>query len=235
MSSDGQTSLPPLVLLPGMMCDARLWADMAPQLGAHAALHYGDLTLDDTLAAMAGRVLATAPDRFHLCGFSMGGYVAREIVLTASERVLSLILVNTSSAGTGPEELARHRDMARLVEAGPFTGLTRGNLKKSVDPGREHDSALLDRIQQMARDLGPTVFARQLRLVRDDGRVRLADIACPTLVVAARGDRLRGIEDSRILAAGIPSARLEIMENCGHMTPLERPEALNALIVDWLS
>ena len=67
------------------------------------------------------------------------------------------------------------------------------------------------------------------------GRVRLADIACPTLVVAARGDRLRGIEDSRILAAGIPSARLEIMENCGHMTPLERPEALNALIVDWLS
>ncbi len=226
---------PDLVLLPGMMCDARLWADMASSLGHHANLHYGDLTQDSDIAAMAGRVLADTPERFHLCGFSMGGYVAREIVAQAPGRVRSLMLINSSAAGTTADDLARRRDMARLVRDRPFTGLTAANLKKSVHPSRADDAMLIGRIQEMARDLGKDVFMRQLVLTRDGSGATLAEIRCPTLVLAATGDRLRSVAESETLADGIPDARLVVFDDCGHMTPLERPEDLNALIIDWLS
>jgi len=225
---------PDLLLLPGMMCDERLWADVAPRLGRSATLHYGDLSRDASIPAMAARVLKGAPERFHLGGFSMGGYVAREIVATAPERVQSLILMNTSSVGSTPDDVARRRDMAALFAARPFNGLTTANLKKSVHPDRAGDAALLDHIQDMARGLGKDVFMRQLILEREDGGPSLGSIACPTLVVTCTDDLLRTVEESRTLAVGTPGARLEIIPDCGHMTPLERPDALGTLIEEWL-
>jgi pimeloyl-ACP methyl ester carboxylesterase len=230
-----ERALPDLILLPGTMCDARLWADMTPVLAPHARLHHGDLTQDDTIAAIATRVLAAAPEKFHLCGFSMGGYVAREIVLAAPKRAQTLVLVNTSSAGITVDAMARRQDMAKLLEGRPFPGLTRANLRKSVHPARADDASLLDRIQEMAVGLGGEVFARQLRLPRGDGRESLARIECPTLVVAARDDTLRTLDESRTLADGIPGARLEVIEDCGHMTPFERPDVLAQLLIDWIS
>jgi pimeloyl-ACP methyl ester carboxylesterase len=226
---------PDLVLLPGTMCDARLWADMVPLLAPHATLHHGDLTLDETIAAITRRLLADVPEKFHLCGFSMGGYVAREIALTAPDRVQTLVLVNTSSAGITTDAMVRRHDMARLLEGRPFPGLTRANLRKSVHPARADDTTLLERIQEMAVSLGGEVFARQLRLPRGDGRESLARIGCPALVVAARDDKLRTLDESRTLADGIPGARLEIIEECGHMTPFERPDVLAKLLIDWIS
>lgn len=229
-----QLALPDLVLLPGMMCDHRLWAAVAGPLGPHAALHYGDLSGDDSIAAMAASVLAAAPQRFHLGGFSMGGYVAREIVAQAPDRVLSLILMNSSAAGSTPDDMARRRDMARLVAERPFNGLTQANLKKSVHPARAGDTSLLGHIQTMARELGKDVFMRQLVLERADGRPTLGDIACPTLVIACADDLLRTVDESRVLADGIPGARLEVIADCGHMTPMECPDDLNALLIEWL-
>lgn len=233
--SKSARALPDLILLPGTMCDARLWADMTPLLTPHATLHHGDLSQDETIAAIARRVLADAPEKFHLCGFSMGGYVAREIALMAPDRVQTLVLVNTSSAGIAADAMARRQDMAKLLAGRPFPGLTRANLRKSVHPARADDTALLERIQEMAVSLGGEVFARQLRLPRGDGRESLARIECPTLVVAARDDKLRTLDESRTLADGIPGARLEVIEDCGHMTPFERPDILAKLLIDWIS
>jgi pimeloyl-ACP methyl ester carboxylesterase len=225
---------PDLLLLPGMMCDLRLWADVADALDRQAALHYGDLSQDASIDAMAARVLDSAPRRFHLCGFSMGGYVARKIVAMAPDRVQSLILMNTSSVGSTPEDMSRRRDMARLVAERPFNSLTKANLRKSVHPERAGDAALLDRIQAMALDLGKDAFMRQLTLERADSGPTLGTIACPTLVITCEDDLLRTVAESRTLAEGIAGARLEIVTDCGHMTPLERPAELSALLSDWI-
>ncbi len=207
---------------------------MADDLSRHATLGFGDLSQGATIPEMASQVLARAPATFVLCGFSMGGYVAQEIYRLAPERVLSLILINTSATGIVPSELDRRRETAQMMANKPFKGVTSGNLKLSVHPSRAKDQHLLDHIQSMALSLGKDVFLRQLVMPRADRHNDLQGIRCPTLVVAARGDRMRSVEESQLLADGIPGARLIVFEDCGHMTPLEHPDALNRVLIDWL-
>jgi len=225
---------PHLVLLPGLMCDQGLWDYMADDLGALAEPHFGDLTRDADIPAMAARVLAQAPERFALAGFSMGGYVAREIVHTAPERVTHFALLNTSARGSTARDLERNRRMIEIAEARPFTGLAPASLKQAVHPDRGGDAALLDHIQAMARRLGKAVFLRQMGLEREDGHRRLEEIACPTMVVTSDHDVLRSREESEALAESIPGARLEVVADCGHMTPLEQPAGLARLFEGWL-
>jgi len=228
------TGKPALVLLPGLMCDHGLWDDVAPALAGVADLHFGNLFEDDSIPDMARRVLAEAPETFALAGFSMGGYVAREIALTAPERVERLALMNTSADGASAEFLARRRRMIEITRERPFTGMAPASLRQAVHPNRVGDRAILDHIQIMARRLGKEVFIRQMGLARGDGHDRLADIACPTLVVTSDTDKLRSIAESEALAAGIPNAKLEIIKHCGHMTSLEQPDALVRLLLAWL-
>ncbi|MDD9876105.1 MAG: alpha/beta fold hydrolase [Magnetovibrio sp.] len=225
---------PNLVLLPGLMCDAGLWDLVGDELGPAAALSFGDLSRDDSIAAMAARVLDRAPARFALLGYSMGGYVAREVVHRAPERIERLALVNTSAKGSDADDLARRRRIVEALGGRPFTGLAMSSVKQAVHPGREADAELLERIQAMARRLGRDVFLRQMGLERADGHARLAEIDCPTLVVTSDADRLRSLEESQRLADGIPGARLEVIADCGHMTPLEKPAALAKLLIEWL-
>ncbi|MEK9723798.1 MAG: alpha/beta fold hydrolase [Rhodospirillaceae bacterium] len=223
-----------LVLLPGLMCDGALWDFVVPGLADVATPHHGNLFADDTVAGMAARVLAEAPGRFALAGFSMGGYIAREIAHAAPERVSHLALMNTSAAGSTPATRRRNGRVLAALATRPFTGLAPTSIRQALHPDRAGDAALTRHIQAMARRLGGEVFARQMRLDRADGHHRLAEIRCPTLVVASDADRLRSVADAERLAAGIPGARLEIVADCGHMTPLERPEALAGLLRDWL-
>lgn len=225
---------PHLLLLPGMMCDHRLWDLVLPKLREQTEPVFGDLSNGATIPEMAAGVLAKAPPSFHLCGFSMGGFVAREIALTHPDRVRSLVLINTSARGTTPSDINRRQDMIRMLADRPYNGITRSNLTRSVHEDRADDTALLDRIQEMAKDLGKEVFLRQLALVRDDGHLELADIACRTLVLFARHDRLRSLDESRALADGIPGARFRIIEDGGHMTPLEHPDILGDILAEWI-
>jgi len=229
------TSKANLVLLPGFMCDHGLWDRMAARLSAAAELHFGNLFEDDSIPGMAARVLSNAPETFSLAGFSMGGYVAREIVMTAPERVERLALMNTSAEGASSEFLARRQRMIEITRDRPFTGMAPTSLRQAVHPDRADDRPLLDHIQTMARRLGKDVFIRQMGLARQDGHARLAEITCPTLVVSCDQDRLRSVDEARALANGIPDARLEIMADCGHMTPLEQPNVLAELMLDWLA
>ena len=232
--ADATPEKPHLLLLPGMMCDHRLWDLMVPKLRRHAEPVFGDLSKGATIPEMAAQVLADAPASFHLCGFSMGGFVAREIALTQPERVRSLVLINTSARGTTASDISRRQDMIRMLADRPYNGVTRSNLTRSVHETRAADTALLDRIQEMALGLGKDVFLRQLALVRDDGHLELADIACPALVLFARHDRLRSLDESRALADGIPGAQFRIIEDGGHMTPLEHPDILGDILTEWI-
>ena len=225
---------PDLVLLPGMMCDAALWHQVGPLLGDTATLHHGNLFEDNTIGDMAARVLEEAPPQFALAGFSMGGYIAREIAMMAPRRVTRLALMNTSALGTSAAVLARNQRMIQVLDERPFTGLAPRTIRHALHPDLHGATDLTCHIQAMARRLGGDVFRRQMSLKRTDGHDRLGEILCPTLVISSDTDRLRPVNDSKRLAAGIPRARLEVISRCGHMTPLEQPEALARLLSSWL-
>jgi pimeloyl-ACP methyl ester carboxylesterase len=216
-----------LVLLPGFMCDSDLWRDVAPDLSTLGPLHYGNVYQDDTLEGMAERVLSEAPERFVLVGFSMGGFVARVLTLMAPGRVTGVAFIASSAREYTEAERARRRQGAlpgdRPRRASPGVAL-------GLHPDRERDPVLLERLREMQRRLGPEVRAHQSALIRKDGYADLERITCPSLVVACRQDRLRSFGETERMAKHLPHARFEVIEDCGHMAPLEKPHELAALL-----
>jgi pimeloyl-ACP methyl ester carboxylesterase len=215
------------------MCDRDLWTDMVPDLEVLGPLHYGNVYEDDTLAGMARRVLAESPDRFTLVGFSMGGFVARVLTLMAPERVTGVAFVASSARGYSDEETARRKAGYRPGDRPPRAAAA-VSAAMGLHPDREKDPALLDRLRGMQRRLGPEVRRRQAALVRRDGYADLEHITCPALVVACRQDRLRSFAETERMAKHLPHAHLEVIEDCGHMAPLERPRELAALLAKWI-
>lgn len=229
----GSTRVRSLVLLPGFMCDADLWTDMLPDLEGLGALHFGDVYQDDTLEGMAARVLSQAPERFVLVGFSMGGFVARVLTLVAPERVTGVAFVASSARGYSDEERARRISGFRPGDRPPrAAGAV--TTAMGLHPDRETDPVLLDRLRGMQRRLGPEVRKRQAALVRRDGYADLERITCPSLVVACRQDRLRTLAETERMAQALPNAGFRIIEDCGHMAPLEKPQELSALLRAWI-
>jgi len=213
-----------LVLLPGFMCDRDLWTDMVPDLSVVATLHYGNVYEDTSLEGMAKRVLDSSPERFVLVGFSMGGFVARVLALMAPERVTGVAFVASSArrrAGFQPGDRPPRQAGEESVARG-------------LHPARESDPVLLDRLRGMQRRLGREVRARQAQLVRNEGYADLERITCPALVVACRQDRLRRFAETERMAQHLPRARFAILEDCGHMAPLERPHELASLLAGWI-
>lgn len=227
----------PLVLLPGLLCDAALWQPQAAALGALVEPWVADLTLDDSMAAMAQRVLAGAPPRFALAGLSMGGYVAQEIVRRAPERVTRLALLDTSARADTPELTARRRGLIELSQKGQFKGVTPRLLPLLIHPDRLGDEAFTATFMDMAERVGKAGFLRQQTAImgRPDGRGDLGRIACPTLVLCGRQDALTPPALHEELAALIPGARLVVVEHCGHLSTLERPEEVDEALRRWLA
>lgn len=215
------------------MCDKDLWTDMVPDLQALGALHFGNVYQDDSLDGMARRVLAEAPERFVLVGFSMGGFVARVLTLMAPERVSGVAFVASSARGYSDEERARRLAGFRPGDRPPREA---GALSTAMGlhPDRETDPVLLDRLRGMQRRLGPEVRKRQAALVRRDGYADLERITCPSLVVACRQDRLRTFAETERMAQCLPNSTFSILEECGHMAPLEKPRELASLLASWV-
>lgn len=167
-----------------------------------------------------------------LIGFSMGGFVARVLTLMAPERVSGVAFVASSAREYSEAERERRRQGAlpgdKPKKASPGVAL-------GLHPDRETDPALLDRLRSMQRRLGPEVRTRQSALIRKDGYADLERIACPSLVVACRQDRLRSFAETERMARHLPHARFEVIEDCGHMAPLERPHELAALVAGWIA
>ncbi|TAJ33014.1 MAG: alpha/beta hydrolase [Reyranella sp.] len=222
-----------LVLLPGFMCDKDLWTDMVPDLESLGSLHFGNVYQDDSLEGMARRVLGEAPDRFVLVGFSMGGFVARILTLMAPERVSGVAFVASSARGYSDEERERRLKGFRPGDRPPReAGAV--STAMGLHPDRETDPVLLDRLRGMQRRLGPEVRKRQAALVRRDGYADLERIACPSLVVACRQDRLRTFAETERMAQCLPNSTFSILEDCGHMAPLEKPRELASLLTSWV-
>ncbi|HEY1151418.1 MAG TPA: alpha/beta hydrolase [Pseudoduganella sp.] len=230
----------PLVLVPGYMLDDTLWDALRPALavtgqGASRRLVHVALGGGETVEEMARAALRASPEgRFDLLGFSMGGYVAREMARQAPERVRKLVLVATSSRADTPLQVKQRQTAARAKPIGPFRSLGRAAIIQSLHPANVANEALVAQVREMGARLGREAFVQQSMVVRDSDADKLAEIRCPTLIIAAAQDQMRSPDEARELAQGIPHARLEIIEDSGHMIPLEQPERLAALILGWL-
>jgi len=224
-----------LALLPGALCDAALWRHQIAGLADIADVRVGDLTRDDSVAGMAARTLASLPPRFALAGLSLGGYVALEIMRRAPDRVTRLALLDTSAR---PEPSAEAEDGAssvvldppRAAGATPLTALL-------VHPMRLGDRRLATILSAMADRVGRKAFLRQQQAIlrRPDSRPGLASIHCPTLLLCGRQDRLAPPSLQQEMASAISGARNIVIEDCGHLSPLERPEIVTKALRDWLS
>jgi pimeloyl-ACP methyl ester carboxylesterase len=224
-----------LLLVPGFMADETLWRDLEAPLARFAPLHYADLRHDSSIEAMARRALDAAPPSFLLAGFSMGGYVARDIARLAPERVRALVLIATSTRPDTPALRQRKGAIGKAASSIAFSGLSRIAVASSLHPKERENEALIERVRAMGMRLGGDVFRRQSMLERPGDLDRLGEIRCPTLVVAAAQDQLRSLEEARELQAGIRGATLEIIEDTGHMMPIEAPARLADVIVPWLA
>jgi pimeloyl-ACP methyl ester carboxylesterase len=226
----------PLILLPGLLNDAALWEHQTRHLGDIADMQVPDLSRHDSIRALAESVLAAAPQRFALAGLSMGGYVAQEILRLAPERVIKLALLDTNARADTDEQRRRRRLLMVLADTGEFKGVTPRLLPQLVHPDRVGDEALAGTITEMAGRVGKDAFLRQqtANMNRPDGRPDLPRIACPALVLCGRQDALSPPELHAEMADGMPQGRLVIIEECGHMAPLEQLQATTALLRYWL-
>ncbi|EIL98763.1 alpha/beta hydrolase [Rhodanobacter thiooxydans] len=226
----------PLWLLPGFLCDEDLWRDQLTGLADLAECTVADLGHADSIAALARQVLDAAPPRFALAGFSFGGYVAQEIARHAPQRIARLALLDTSFRADTPERLAQRLAANRTVSLpGKFRGMTEQLLPSFVAPPRLHDATLAQRINAMTLRQGREVFIRQNAMRREDGEAALRGLACPVLVLCGRLDALTPPALHEAMAALMPQARLVVVENSGHMSPMEQPAAVTRAMRDWLT
>lgn len=220
-----------IVLIPGFMLDADLWTDLRPDLARFGRLVDGDTTLDTSIARMATRILASMTEPAIVIGFSMGGYVAREILYQAPEKVAGLALIATSSRADSATRTAQR--VSAAAGNSTFRRLSRSAVISSLHPDHRSD-ALIGRVQDMSERLGGDVLARQSQIHRDGDTQRLGEIACPTTIVAAAQDGLRSLAESEAMHAGIMGSTMTVIDHTGHLIPLEQPGRLVQALTPFL-
>ncbi len=230
------SELLPVVLVPGLLASARLYAHQIGALWPNGAVQVANHTRDDSMPALARRILAEAPPHFALAGLSMGGYVAFEILRQAPERVARVALLDTAARADSPEVSAVRRTQMDLAASGRFVEVIDALFARVVHPSRREDAALRELMRLMGTEVGVAGYLRQqtANMTRIDSRPTLAAIRCPTLVLVGDSDQLTPPERAAEIADGIPGARLVVVPDCGHLSTLERPQAVTEALHAWL-
>jgi pimeloyl-ACP methyl ester carboxylesterase len=226
----------PILLVPGLVSSPRIFGPVAPALWQMGPVMVANHIRDDSMAAIAMRILAEAPPRFALAGHSMGGYIAFEIIRQAPERVLKLALINTQARPDPPEATARRRGLIARAKAGQYRAVLDELFPLFVHPSRRERADLRQLVYDMADDVGVEAFIRQQTAImaRADSRPTLATITCPTLVLTADEDNTIPNKLSKEMADGISGSKLVILPDCGHLPQPEQPEATANAMIEWL-
>jgi pimeloyl-ACP methyl ester carboxylesterase len=228
--------MPALVLIPGLLCDQRLWNNQIQVLKEYVDITVADITEQDNISAMAEAVLEHAPERFSLAGFSLGSQVALEIVRVAKDRVTRLALLSATQGGVPPNAAASIQQGMQLLEQGHFREYFDASYPTYVAPSRDGDMVLKTTFINMARAVGLEAGLRQIRALRaiSGPIMNLGEIRCRTVIIGGREDRRTTPEAHEQLARGISGADLVIVENAGHFTPLEQPGAVSVALERWI-
>jgi pimeloyl-ACP methyl ester carboxylesterase len=225
-----------LVFIPGLACTSRLYEAQIEALSGSATIIVADHTRDDSINAIASRLLREAPERFSLAGLSMGGYVALEVVRQAPERVERLALLDTSARPDTPEASQDRERLISLAQAGRFQDIHAKLWPRLVHPDRQDDQDLQDLVFGMMRETGAEAYIRQQRAImaRSDSRPLLPGIEIPALVLVGEGDAITPPEIAREMAEMIEWASLVVIPDAGHLSTLEQPERVTHALRLWL-
>ncbi len=226
----------PLLLLPGLLCDEQLWVDQVNALSDSCACVVADMTLDDSIAGMASRAVARMPETFAVCGLSMGGYTAMEVMRQAGDRVTKLALFDTSPYADPPERVEIRNALIKRVKAGEFETVIEEHFQSFVHPSRLSDTELMGKIRSSALNVGADAYIREQTAIlgRVDSTDSLAKVSCPTLVLCGAEDALTPPSLHDEMAALVPGATLVKIEGSGHLPTMEKPDAVVAAMRDWL-
>ena len=227
----------PLVLLPGMMCDARLFGPQIAELSAELPVTVGPITLCDTVEESAALLLIMLPPRFALAGLSMGGIVAMEILRCAPDRVARIALLDTNPLPETPQVAAVREPQIVAVKAGRLREVMRDEMKPNYLAPGPYREEVLDLVMQMAETLGPEVFVRQSHALqrRADQQATLRKCRVPALVLYGAHDVLCTVKRHEFMTALMPNAQLCVLDKSGHLPTLEQPDETTLALRDWLA
>jgi pimeloyl-ACP methyl ester carboxylesterase len=232
----------PLLLLPGLACDADVWQDQIRAFSEITKVSVIDYGLSDSIEKMARVALDSVPGRFALAGHSMGGRAAFEIMRLAPERVVGMAVLDTAyrafaGGEAGERETATRFALLEVARTKGMRAMSQFWMKGIIHPDRMTDEALTDAIAEMMGRKTPEIFAAQIKalLERPDATPVLSTIRCPAMVLVGRQDTWSSIAGHREIAALIPNATLAVIEHCGHMSPMERPEDVTSAMTAWFA
>lgn len=227
---------PTLILLPGMLCDEKLWQHQLIHLAEIAQVQVGDLTQADSISGMASAILVEAPEQFMLAGLSLGGIVAFEIMRQAPQRVTNLALLDTTPDSMSQARAQPWEALAAMPGNQQFLAQAARRLIDMMHPANQEIPELIDIIENMVARIGPAGLQRQLQaqITRPDSWASLDRITCPTLVLVGSEDHTCPPELHQTMAERLPKATLAIVEHCGHLSSLEQPETITAHLRLWL-
>jgi pimeloyl-ACP methyl ester carboxylesterase len=230
-----------LLLVPGLLCDDAVWTSQAAALADIAAVRVANNGEADSLGALAESIIAHAPPRFALAGHSMGGRIALEVARRVPERLIGLALLDTGYEALAPGEAGEREAAGRyallaMARREGMRAMARAWLQGMVYPPRLSDEELVEPILDMFERRTPELFALQIKalLARPDATSVLPTLQCPTLVLCGREDTWAPPSRHDVMAKMIPHSTLEVIPECGHMSPVECPQAINQAFRRWL-
>ncbi len=229
-------SRPVLYLLPGLLCDEAVFAPQIAALADICEVRVSRFRGLDSFDAMAQAVLADAPPRFCVAGFSMGGRVAFHLASMAMDRIERFCAFDTGVVPASEAELPKRQALVDLANREGMAALVSAWLPPMLHEKRRDDVAFTAPLKEMVMRFSPADHEKQIRALinRPDMRPVLGQITCPTLIACGRQDGFSPPADHEAIAAAIPGAKLEIIEDCGHFLPVEQPDALNEALRQWM-
>lgn len=232
---------PKLVMIPGLICDHRLFSRQIEALHNQLEITVVDHARDLSLSEMANEILDSVDGDFYLLGLSMGGYIGFEVLRQAKlrgeqGRIKKLVLCSTSARLDEPEMEQRRRDFVALAKKGKFKGMSPILMRTFIHPSKIDNKTIIQTIYDMTESTGVEgfIFETNMILKRPDSRPSLSQINCPTLVICGRDDQRTPLLLSEEMANLIPNAKLEVIEHCGHLPPLEQPDVVTNKLRDFL-
>lgn len=225
----------PIVLIPGLNCSARIFGAQVPALWRFGPVTVADHTRGDDIASIARNIVADAPPRFLLVGYSLGGYIAFEILRQSPQRVAGLALLDSSARPDSPAQTVLREQRIAAAQAGRFIQVVEEQFPALVHSSRRADESLRRICRTMAEENGAELFVRHQRAIiqRADSRPDLARVRGPVLVLAGDSDQITPPDAAKEMAEGIKGARLVIVPDCGHFAPIEKPEIVSRALVEW--
>ena len=226
----------PLVMIPGMMCDERIFAPQIEELASKRSVHIADISKHDNISDLAADVLSHAPPKFCLIGHSMGGIVAMEICAQDPKRIEKLVLIDTNPLAELEEVKLKREPQISDALTGKLINVIRDEMKPNYLASSENQDIILNICMDMALSLGPKVFINQSRALqtRADQQSNIQSINIPVLIMCGSEDKLCTVERHEMMHNMISNSELKIINNAGHMPTLEQPSETTEVLKEWL-